>query len=61
MHRLKFRAVFKCEFCNHIQIASGYESENFHNNTLPEIECNNCKLASIDTVSFFNPKYSLNK
>jgi Zn ribbon nucleic-acid-binding protein len=49
-HRRDFRADYECEHCGHIKKdAYGYDDANFHNNVIPEMECQKCgKTASKD-------------
>jgi transcription elongation factor Elf1 len=41
-HRRDFRAVLVCEHCGHEQAHSGYDDDNYHENVIPKIPCNEC-------------------
>lgn len=41
-HRRDFQADYECQHCGHIQKASGYDDDHFHNNVVPTLECKSC-------------------
>lgn len=45
-HRRDFTAVYKCEHCGHTYEGSGYDDRNFHENVLPDRECQECGESS---------------
>lgn len=48
-HRRDFTAIYECEHCGHEEEGSGYDDANFHQNVIPNMECDECgKTASDD-------------
>lgn len=41
-NRRDFRAIYKCEHCEHEYEGRGYDDTNFHNNAIPKMECLEC-------------------
>lgn len=41
-NRRDFKAIFKCEHCGHEIEKWGYDDENFHNNVIPNMVCEEC-------------------
>ncbi len=47
-YRRDFRAVYQCEHCNHTKEGSGYDDACFHNEVIPQMECEKCGKKSPD-------------
>ena len=45
-HRRDFKAVFRCESCQHETEQWGYDARNFHEHVIPNMECPTCKATS---------------
>jgi primosomal protein N' len=41
-HRRDFVAIYQCEHCHYEIEGSGYDDTNFHQNVIPEMECDSC-------------------
>lgn len=41
-HRRDFQAVYVCEHCGHEKKSYGYDDKHFHENVIPEMECEEC-------------------
>jgi transcription elongation factor Elf1 len=40
--RRDFMAIYECEHCGHEVKRHGYDDRNFHENVIPQMECNKC-------------------
>lgn len=50
-HRNDFRAIMKCEHCNHNQnLSTGYDDEYYHNKVIPAMKCSSCGMSSNDSI-----------
>ena len=48
-YRRDFEAIYECEHCEHTIEGDGYDDAYFHNNVIPDMECEQCgKKASQD-------------
>lgn len=56
-HRRDFQAIYECEHCGHTHEEYGYDDSNFHNNVIPDMECQNCKKKSSDDYRPLKTKY----
>lgn len=45
-HRRDFRAVYACEHCGHEHEAHGYDDANFHDNVIPQMQCQECSAVA---------------
>jgi DNA-directed RNA polymerase subunit RPC12/RpoP len=46
-NRRDFYAVYKCEHCGHeTGEQPGYDDANYHDNVIPEMECDDCGKSS---------------
>lgn len=41
-NRRDFKAIYKCENCNHEIEKRGYDDRNFHDNVVPGFKCPEC-------------------
>ncbi len=57
-HRRDFRAIYQCEHCGHELKASGYDDTNFHQNVIPDMECEKCGKKADAEYRGLAPKYS---
>lgn len=60
-HRRDFTAVYQCEHCEHEKEGSGYDDSYFHNNVIPDMECENCGKKAPENYRALAPKYSDNQ
>ena len=56
-HRRDFRAIYECEHCGHTENGDGYDDANFHQNVIPQIECNKCGKTSDENYRPLQTKY----
>lgn len=40
--RRDFAAIYECEHCGHTEKSGGYDDANFHQNVIPDMECDKC-------------------
>ncbi len=52
-NRRDFTAIYQCEFCNKTEKKSWYDDSYFHNNIIPNMECEECWKKS---VTPYNPR-----
>jgi predicted RNA-binding Zn-ribbon protein involved in translation (DUF1610 family) len=49
--RRDFQGCYKCQSCGHIETDKGldsYDDDNFHDNVIPKMKCENCGKSTID-------------
>jgi len=56
-HRRDFQAIYVCEHCGDEIESSGYDDENFHNNVIPNWECDKCGKKAKDDYRALTTKY----
>lgn len=56
-HRRDFRAIYECEHCGHTENGGGYDDANFHQNVIPQIECNKCGQKADENYRPLQTKY----
>ena len=56
-HRRDFRAIYECEHCGHTENGGGYDDANFHQNVIPQIECNKCGKTADENYRPLQTKY----
>lgn len=58
-HRRDFTATLVCEHCEHEQkLLGGYDDAFYHENVIPNIECNDCGKVSPKDYKPHTPKYA---
>lgn len=57
-HRRDFRAIYECEHCKHEVEKTGYDDSYFHQEVIPNMECNMCGKKSPDNYRALSPKYA---
>jgi len=57
-NRRDFVAVYECEHCGHIHEGYGYDDANFHNNVIPNMECEKCNKKAPDNYRPLTTKYA---
>lgn len=60
-NRRDFQAVYECEHCGHTVEGYGYDDDNFHNNVIPDMECEICEQKSGSEYIPLTPKYHKNQ
>ena len=56
-HRRDFSAIMQCAFCGHEKNnKSGYDDANYHQNVIPNMECEKCKKSTISGGGEINPR-----
>jgi len=56
-HRRDFTAIYECEHCGVSKKGRGYDDRNFHNNVIPEMECEKCGKTASDSYRPLATKY----
>lgn len=57
-HRRDFTATLKCEHCGAEQhLRGGYDDAYYHQNVIPNIECDNCGKKASDSYRPLTTKY----
>ena len=56
-NRRDFQAIYICEHCGYEREGSGYDDANFHNNVIPNWECNKCGKKAKDGYRALTTKY----
>ena len=56
-HRRDFYAIYECEHCHHTEQKSGYDDSFFHENVIPNMDCNNCGKKSDNSYRPLTTKY----
>ena len=56
-YRRDFTAEYECEHCGFMKINSGYDDANFHNNVVPNMECEKCGKKAEPNYRPLAPKY----
>lgn len=56
-HRRDFRAIYECEHCGHSGEGSGYDDANFHENVIPNMECESCGKKASESYRPLSTKY----
>jgi len=56
-HRRDFRAIYQCEHCDHETPGTGYDDSNFHQNVIPDMQCNKCGKKAPSDHRPLAPKY----
>ena len=56
-HRRDFRAIYECEHCSSEIKLSGYDDANFHQNVIPNMECEVCGKKASDDYRPLAAKY----
>ena len=55
--RRDFRAIYECEHCEDTQEDSGYDDANFHQNVIPNMECEKCGKKASNNYRALTTKY----
>lgn len=57
-HRRDFTAVMECEHCGHeSKLMHGYDSDDFHRNVIPDMDCKECGEKAPDSYRPLATKY----
>lgn len=57
-NRRDFWAIYECEHCEFItEKQSGYDDSYFHNEVIPNMECEKCKKKAGDNYRALSTKY----
>ncbi len=56
-HRRDFTAVYECEWCGHKVQGRGYDDRNFHDNVIPNMQCEGCGRTASDDYRPLTTKY----
>ena len=57
-HRRDFTATMECEHCGHEQkLTSGYDDSFYHQNVIPNMECDKCHKKASDDYRPIATKY----
>ena len=56
-HRRDFVADYECEHCGNVQRGTGYDDSHFHNNVIPQMQCNICGKSAPETYRPLATKY----
>ena len=60
-NRRDFQAIYECEHCGHTHEGYGYDDTNFHNNVIPNMQCDQCGLRGSDDYRPLTTKYNDNE
>ena len=55
--RRDFIAIFECESCGEEKRMDGYDDDNFHQNVIPKMKCEECGETAPDTYRPLTTKY----
>ncbi len=56
-HRRDFTAEITCEFCGHVEkLNDGYDDSYYHNEVLPNFECEKCGKSTISGDAPIEPQ-----
>lgn len=55
--RRDFRAIYECEHCSATKKGSGYDDANFHDNVIPDMECEKCGMKANKNYRPLAPMY----
>jgi len=55
-NRRDFMAIYKCEHCGHEHEGNGYDDSYFHNNVIPDMECQECSRTAGEDYRPLSPK-----
>lgn len=50
-YRRDFTAIYECQHCGHEQQGYGYDDANFHENVIPNMECDMCEKKGNEVTS----------
>lgn len=56
-HRRDFKAIYECEHCGVKFIGTGYDDENFHQNVIPDMKCDECGMKAGEDYRPLTTKY----
>ena len=56
-HRRDFKAIYECEHCGAKYIGTGYDDENFHQNAIPDMKCDECGMKAGEDYRPLTTKY----
>lgn len=56
-NRRDFKAVYKCQFCGSKVKGGGYDDRNFHDNVIPNLECESCNKSVVKNSDEMNEEY----
>jgi ribosomal protein L37AE/L43A len=59
-HRRDFHAIYECEHCGATHRDIGYDDENFHDNVIPQMVCDQCGKKAPAEYRPLAPKHSEN-
>ena len=59
--RRDFRAIYECEHCGHERNGSGYDDDNYHQNVIPKMKCDECNKTASDNYRPLATKYPESK
>jgi len=59
--RRDFTAEYECDHCGHVQTGYGYDDRNFHENVIPNMECNECGKTAGNDYMALGTKYKDNE
>jgi ribosomal protein L37AE/L43A len=57
-NRRDFYAIYKCEHCGHEKRGSGYDDDNYHENVIPAMKCEECGKTAADNYRPLGTKYA---
>ena len=60
-NRRDFRAIYVCEHCGYEDAGDGYDDDNFHQNVIPAMKCDECGKASSENYRPLTTKYPAHK
>jgi len=56
-NRRDFSAIYICEHCGYEKEGYGYDDTNFHQNVIPDMECEKCNKKASDNYRALVTKY----
>lgn len=56
-HRRDFQAIYECEHCAHTVRSYGYDDANFHQNVVPNMQCEQCGKTAPEQYQPLETKY----
>lgn len=57
-NRRDFQAIYECEHCSHKRNGYGYDDSHFHNNVIPDMECEKCGKKASENYRALAPKHA---
>lgn len=56
-HRRDMQVIYKCEHCGAERKGSGYDDDNFHENVIPAMKCEQCNRTADEKYKPMDTKY----